>query len=323
MPGDWVEVRGREEILNTLDEEACLDGLPFMPEMAKFCGRRFRVYRRAHKTCDTVAWTGMRAMDDTVHLALLRCSGEAHGSCQAGCMLFWKEKWLRRVEGPAPKNADRSTTMPADASHVEELPIAALTSEAFERTVCVGRADDGNPIYMCQATRLPEATRPLAWWRPWQYVRDIRENGYSLGWIVRGIAISAFNTVCRRLGRPTYPRVAGKRKRTPTEVLDLQPGELVEVKSYREILDTLDASGRNRGMTFDAEMTPYCGKQFRVHRRIDQIIDEPTGRLVKLPNPCIVLDNVICTAKYHRFCPRSTNPYWREIWLRRVTETPT
>ena len=41
--GDLVEVRSPEEILATLDPNGELDALPFMPEMADFCGKRFRV----------------------------------------------------------------------------------------------------------------------------------------------------------------------------------------------------------------------------------------------------------------------------------------
>ena len=52
--GDWVEVRTKEEILRTLDKKGQLDGLPFMPQMFNYCGKRFQVYKRAHKTCDTV-----------------------------------------------------------------------------------------------------------------------------------------------------------------------------------------------------------------------------------------------------------------------------
>jgi hypothetical protein len=33
-----VEVRSNEEILSTLGERVCGDGLPFMPEMFAFCG---------------------------------------------------------------------------------------------------------------------------------------------------------------------------------------------------------------------------------------------------------------------------------------------
>ena len=62
-----MEVRSKEEILRTLDGGA-LDGLPFMPQMFDYCGQRFRVFRRAHKTCDTVNKTGGRRMEATVHL---------------------------------------------------------------------------------------------------------------------------------------------------------------------------------------------------------------------------------------------------------------
>jgi hypothetical protein len=37
----------------------------------------------------------------------------------------------------------------------------------------------------------------------------------------------------------------------------------VRVKSYEEILATLDTAGSNRGLSFDAELVPYCGKVSR------------------------------------------------------------
>ena len=37
--GDWVEVRSKDEILQTLDRDGRLDGMPFMPEMFAFCGQ--------------------------------------------------------------------------------------------------------------------------------------------------------------------------------------------------------------------------------------------------------------------------------------------
>src|SRR5262245_49125795 len=90
--GALVEVRSKEEILATLDEHGCVDGLPFMPEMLAFCGQRFHVRAIAHKTCETVrrTWRGRR-LRYTVHLADLRCDGSAHGGCQAACTLFWKD----------------------------------------------------------------------------------------------------------------------------------------------------------------------------------------------------------------------------------------
>src|SRR5262245_59639046 len=73
--GAWVEVRSKEEILRTLDSRGRLDGMPFMPQMFDYCGKRFKVHRRAHKTCDTVTLTGGRRLNDVVHLEDIRCHG--------------------------------------------------------------------------------------------------------------------------------------------------------------------------------------------------------------------------------------------------------
>src|SRR5690349_9789766 len=107
--GDWVEVRSREEILATLDENGCLENLPFMPEMFAFCGRRLRVYKRAHKTCDTVNDYKGRRMKDAVHLDGVRCDGQGHGGCEASCLIYWKTAWLRKCDktdsGSKPQHA--------------------------------------------------------------------------------------------------------------------------------------------------------------------------------------------------------------------------
>src|SRR5262245_27755825 len=94
--GDWVEVRSKEEILGSLDKTGRLEGLPFMPQMFQYCGKRFQVLKRAHKTCDTVNGTGGRRLSSAVHLDL-RCDGRSYGGCQVACLIFWKERWLKPV----------------------------------------------------------------------------------------------------------------------------------------------------------------------------------------------------------------------------------
>src|SRR5215468_10258420 len=81
--GDIVEVRSPEEILATLDANGELESLPFMPEMLRYCGQRLTVYKVANKLCDTVSRSGMRKMDNAVHLSGVRCDGGAHDGCQA------------------------------------------------------------------------------------------------------------------------------------------------------------------------------------------------------------------------------------------------
>ena len=95
-PGEIAEIKSASEILATLDAEGKLDGLPFMPEMLEYCGQTVTVYKRADRTCDTILSDGQRRMQNAVFLTDLRCDGGAHGGCQAGCLIFWKEAWLRR-----------------------------------------------------------------------------------------------------------------------------------------------------------------------------------------------------------------------------------
>jgi hypothetical protein len=71
-------------------------------------------------------------------------------------------------------------------------------------------------------------------------------------------------------------------------------------------------------------MVPFCeAGDFKVLGRIDKIVDEKTGRLIKLPNPCLILDGVTCggnLSSSRMFCPRSVYPYWREAWLKRSAD---
>ena len=344
--GEWVEVRGKEEILESLDKQGRLEGLPFMPEMFAFCGKRFRVFKRAHKTCDTVNDYMGRKMQDAVHLDGLRCDGHWHGGCQASCLLFWKAAWLKRVPGPgapatAPAEAVASKVENWDqAAHCTEEDVMAATS--IEPSL----SDSGDPIYTCQATLLPSATEPLPWWNLPQYIEDYTSGNVGLGRLLRGFIYMGYNGLINaglRLGGilrwlydtssalrgcPPYPRRTGQipvGEKTPDARLNLQPGEQVRVKSYKEILATLDASNKNRGLCFDAEMVPYCGGTYRVLKRVTRIVNERSGKtqgkMQEFKNPCIILEAVVCQARYSEcrlFCPRSIYPYWREIWLERV-----
>src|SRR4029450_9177867 len=76
-----------------------------------------RVDKQAVKLCDTISSTGMYRMRNAVHLEGLRCDGQAAGGVPAGCLIYWKEAWLKRVPvagedrpGPAPEPAAAGCT---------------------------------------------------------------------------------------------------------------------------------------------------------------------------------------------------------------------
>src|SRR5882672_5761802 len=344
--GDWVEVRNKEEILSTLDQKGQLDGMPFMPEMFRYFGQRFQVYKRAHKTCDysTPYPYRTRHLEGTVHLET-RCDGEAHGGCQAGCLLYWKQVWLKPVSWDLATVAALNTET-SSGGDVETPNTGSSEFEVVANTQ-ISDPNGGPPTYVCQATQIPHATKPLAWWDVRQYIEDYWSGNVGLKRILSGLIYSIYYHISQAgiglgpamrwlynqthplWGGTLFPRTPGRIPEggaTPAAILNLQPGELVRVKSHEEILKTVDTSNRNRGMYWDAELVPYCGGTYRVLKRVSRLIDEKTAKMVEMKNPCIVLDTVVCQARYspcRMLCPKSMYPYWREIWLERVETNTT
>ncbi|MGO8918331.1 MAG: hypothetical protein ACLQJR_20720 [Stellaceae bacterium] len=319
--GDWIEVRPLDEVLATLDAHGCLDAMPFMAEMARFCGQRFQVFKTAHKSCDTIYTFTGRRLENTVHLAGLRCDGGFHGGCQAGCLLFWKEAWLRRVDGPhmaaaaAPAHNRAAGETEALSDHVASLARQARIDDPLS----------GEPRYRCQATELLRASTPLNVFDPRHYLRDLSAGNLTLWTLLHGAALSLYDKL-QRLRGARRSRGGTAKGKSPVAMLNLQPGELVQVRSKAEIMATLDDGVRNRGLSFDGEMAPYCGRTLRVLRRVDRILDEKTGKMLKLRKDCIILEDAVCSGLrcgIRRLgCPKSVYPYWREAWLRRVESAP-
>jgi hypothetical protein len=327
--GDWVVVRSRSEILATLDQKGQLEKMPFMPEMLQFAGQKLQVSKRAHKTCDPINGLESRALPDAVHIGDLRCDGSAHANCQAGCLFFFKEAWLKRAES--------SGDPPAASS-------AGCTEEDLQRATIDADipADKDGPTYVCQATQVNAATTSLPWFRASQYIEDLRSgnttvvrmfNAWSF-WVWHNIAGAGLGlgTPMRWLydrwqqiiGGSPYPWRVGrvpKGKPTPALQLDIKEGEYVRTKPYREILETLDTDWKNRGLYFDAEMVPYTEKTLKVLKRVSRLIHEKTGKMLVFKSPCMILEGSVCEAKFakcRKLCPRGYYLYWRDIWVNKV-----
>lgn len=104
-PGEWVEVKSREEIIRTLDRKGRNRGLEFTPLMLPFCGRRYRVSHRVDRMI--METTGaMRELRNTVALENVTCDGHTcWGGCPRDQIHFWREIWLKRVTAKAPDPA--------------------------------------------------------------------------------------------------------------------------------------------------------------------------------------------------------------------------
>jgi hypothetical protein len=306
--GDLVELRAPAEILATLDDAGKTEGLPFMPEMLDFFGERFRVEVRVERACDTLKW-GVRRLPETVMLDDLRCSGLGHAGCQAGCRLYWKEAWLR----PASESA--GSFVPDDAyGKLEQLVTRnteSQTSTPEER------------LFRCQATDWFDASQPVGWWNVRSFLDELTCGNVNFWQFSKIMTRIVFSEIGRRLHliprqqfMPHNPSAAPVVAPSPQ---GLEPGTLVQVRSRNEIAESLDAKGMNRGLWFDREMVPHCGKTYPVKRRVERFIDEKTGKLIQLKSDCYVLDGVVCSGDLNEgkwFCRRAIYPWWREAWLR-------
>jgi len=300
-PGDLVEVKCPSEILQSLDADGTLDQLPFMPEMIEFCGKRFNISKRVVKICTSGSGSTMRRFraDDVVLLDGLRCSGADHDGCQKACMIFWREAWLRKVE-------DSDAQSRVDLGGREQLRARLKTST-------------GPKTYFCQASELWKAANQLSRWERFtRCFAEIRAGNCGALQMAERIGIWLFWRT-RRLFLGAYAR--GSNKTTPVGSLNLQPGELVEVRSIDSIIETLNETAHNRGLWFSPDMRLLCGRQQRVARRIDKLIVDGTGEMRQLRNT-VYLEGSVCGCPYAAFggCSRSEFVYWREIWLRRPSD---
>ena len=301
--GDVVEVLSLEEIAATLDQNGSYENLPFTFEMRQFCGRRFRVFKRADKICmETPYSLDLRRLRDAVTLEAVRCDGSDHDGCRRMCMLFWKERWLKPAPAATPEP-------PIDWTSI-------LTSaDASARPPVVPTA-----VYACQATALPAATTPLRIWDARHYLRDLRSRGLRPHQLPKIWFMAVYNKLARTMGRADFGMLLGTQTKTPAIALDLKPGELVRIKTKAEVSQTLDAIGKNRGLYFgNEESSRHCGKTYSVLTRIDRMILEDSGKMRAINNT-VLLRGTECSGSCFGGCARGGYPMWREAWLERIDE---
>ncbi len=151
----------------------------------------------------------------------------------------------------------------------------------------------------------------------WQKMRSyIAWHVENLGWS------KGLQDLCAGIHRGRAACTEGRASKVqprPDESLGLRPGEWVEVKSVEEILSTLDGNRRHRGLLWMTGMRKYCGKRFRVYKRVDTIMLETNGELRKMKHT-VLLEGIMCDGIAFGGCDRSCFHFWREAWLRRVPE---
>ena len=99
---------------------------------------------------------------------------------------------------------------------------------------------------------------------------------------------------------------------------NLSRGDLVQVLSASEILDTLDDDGFLEALPFMPEMVAHCGHRYRVERRADKICDTITYTGSRDLTRSVLLDQLRCDGGAHGGCQAECRLFWKEAWLKRV-----
>jgi hypothetical protein len=105
-------------------------------------------------------------------------------------------------------------------------------------------------------------------------------------------------------------------------------GDLVVVRTWSEILKTLDANGTLDNLPFMPEMLEFCGKRFRVLNRVVQstvdgaFLGSHTESFVRefRNNDVVILQGTRCSGAEHDGCQRCCAIFWKEAWLEKVDD---
>ena len=102
---------------------------------------------------------------------------------------------------------------------------------------------------------------------------------------------------------------------------NLQDGDLVRVRSKKEIDATLDGWNRLGGCAFMEEMQNYCDTERRIFKKVNQFLDE-RDYLMKKTKKIYLLEGVYCHGtKDFGPCDRSCFYFWREEWLEPIEDS--
>jgi len=188
-----------------------------------------------------------------------------------------------------------------------------LNTKASSKLSCASAKAMDSGLASCQGTQLHQITHKRNRLNVGQYVDEVNLNRVS----VTALATSFCGGMLGRIAGSNQS-VVGTQKRTPVSDLKLSVGDVVTVKSRSDIIKTLDANGKNRGLWFDPVMLRYCGQTLEVTKRITTLVDESSGKIRQLKISSVVLEDLQCDPNERRFCSRLLHLFWREAWLERA-----
>ncbi len=152
---------------------------------------------------------------------------------------------------------------------------------------------------------------------PWQ---TIQKHLWHLGVYGPKIYTSSIFPTLRAKRTGVKENSKNVQERSEKSGMTFEEGDIVEIKSFAEIFETLNKEGMHRGLSFTKEMVQFCGKRFKIFKKLERIVLESTGEMRRMRTPTVILESVFCDGSAHGNCDRSCFCFWREVWLKPVSE---
>jgi hypothetical protein len=97
-----------------------------------------------------------------------------------------------------------------------------------------------------------------------------------------------------------------------------KPGDIVRVRSRKEIAPYLDDFAKADGCLFMPRMACSCGKTYKVVKVVNNFYDEYRAEMYPTRVPLYILERSICDGDMGELalrCDRSCYYLWHENWL--------
>ncbi len=154
------------------------------------------------------------------------------------------------------------------------------------------------------------------------YTMSFLERGWRSFRIRRRMLKLALFRLKERLRKPLalkkQSQISNTDFSTEKSTTPLKPGDMVRVRPYYEIQRTLDEKGFYKGMLFIDEMVRYCGKTFKVFKRVNKLLMHRDKKMQKCRH-VVLLEGVLC----HGYgpdidCDRTCFFFWKDAWLEKI-----
>ena len=209
--------------------------------------------------------SGMRKFpaEDVVLLEGLRCSGAHHDGCQKACTIFWREAWLRKVEG---LGTFQSSVDPEGSKWLR----ARLKTSSGPKT------------YFCQASEILNATRELSHWERFGKCFSEFAQATAVSWKWRSASAygcSGRSGRCCSALRPRKPKVDSSRK-PESAVWRVDRNQAASTS----ITETLNDKGIQPRPVLHPGHGTVMRREVQVKRKLEKIIVDGTGEMRQMRN---------------------------------------